>query len=85
MMVAIRELTRDAALREALGMSARRWWNAHATVERAVAAWQPLLTEATTIQPPARPDEWPPHLTADGTEAARHILEEIGAAVDFLR
>jgi hypothetical protein len=84
-MGAIRDLARDAAMRDALGTSARRWWSAHATVERAAAAWRPLLREASTLQPPPRPDGWPPHLTADGTQAARDILDDIGATVDFLR
>lgn len=85
LMVAIRDLARDAALREAIGASARRWWNAHATVERAVTAWRPLLAEATTMPPPPRPENWPRHLAADGTDAAREILADIGATVDFLR
>jgi hypothetical protein len=85
LMVAIRDLARDAALRAAIGASARRWWSTHATVERAVAAWRPLLAEAATMQPPPRSENWPRHLAADGTDAARDVLAEIGATVDFLR
>jgi hypothetical protein len=84
LMVAIRDLARDRELRASLGASAHEWWRAHATPERAAAAWQPILSEARAMTPPARPAGWPHHLSADGTDEARAILRDMGAAVDFL-
>lgn len=84
LMLAIHRLAADETLRAELGASAREWWRTHATVRHAAAAWERLLTEAASLEPPARPPDWPPHLNADGTELAREILREIGSVVDFL-
>jgi hypothetical protein len=84
LMVAIRTLARDAELRGALGTAARAWWRAHATPAHAADAWRPILSEALTATPPARPADWPRHFTADGTGEARAILRDMGATVDFL-
>lgn len=84
LMIAMRDLSRDRVLREQLGTAAREWWQSHATVQHAVDGWQPILAEARTLAPPPRPADWPPHLSADGTEEARAILRETGASVDFL-
>ena len=56
----------------------------HATVDHVVRAWRSILQEAASLAPPPRPDNWPRHLTADGTERARDLLGEFGATVDFL-
>jgi hypothetical protein len=84
LMVAIRGLARDGEMRAALGAAAREWWRTHATPERAAEAWQQILSEAAAMTPPPRPPDWPRHFTADGTDTARAILREMGAAVDFL-
>ena len=84
LMLAIRRLARDADLRTRLGAAAHAWWRAHATPAHAAAAWTPLLEEAATLAPPERPNDWPAHLTPDGTESARAILAEFGVSVDFL-
>jgi hypothetical protein len=84
LMMTIRDLARDQGLRDGLGAAAQAWWRAHATPAHAAAAWQQVLTDARTLQPPARPPDWPRHLIADGTEDARAILRETGATVDFL-
>jgi hypothetical protein len=83
--LALRRLTSDPALRHALGTTAHEWWRQHATVDHAARAWQAILDEAASLMPPQRPDGWPSHLTADGTERARAILGEFAASVDFLR
>ena len=84
LMLAIRGLATDQTMREQLGGAARTWWRAHGTVAHAADAWQPILLEAISLVPPARPADWPAHLTADGTEGARAILGEFGESVDFL-
>jgi hypothetical protein len=84
LMLAIRGLSADRALRDQLAAAAFDWWRAHATVRHAAEAWQRILAEAATLEPPPRPADWPPHLSADGTEEAREILREIGVSVDFL-
>ena len=78
LMLAMRRLRRDKALREALGAAARAWWASHATVEHAVAAWTPILQEAVTLPAPAVSAK-------DGTEHARDILAQFGVTVDFLQ
>ena len=76
--LAITRLSRDAALRKELGTAAQAWWRSNATIERAVAAWTAILTEAAALPRPARGP------AADGSRSARGILAEIGASVDFL-
>ena len=82
--LALRRLATDAPLRASLGSAAHAWWQQHATLDHAVHAWRSILAEAAAMSPPARPRNWPPHLSADGTERARALLAEIGATVDFL-
>jgi len=82
--LALRRLATEPALRDALGSAAHTWWRRQATLDHAVQAWRAILTEAVTVSPPTRPSNWPAHLTADGTERARELLGEFGAAVDFL-
>ena len=82
--LALRRLAAEPALRDALGSAAHAWWRRQATLDHAVQAWRSILTEAVTVSLPARPSNWPAHLTADGTERARELLGEFGATVDFL-
>lgn len=83
LMLAVRRLAADAALRARLGEAGRAWWRAHATVDRAVQAWRPILREAAALDRPPRPANWPAHLDADGAERAREILREFGVTVDL--
>jgi hypothetical protein len=82
--LALRRLAVDTALRQSLGLAAREWWRHHAMLDHAARAWRVLLADAITETPPARPHDWPRHLTADGTERAREILGEFATTVDFL-
>jgi hypothetical protein len=84
LVLAMRRLAGDSALRSQLGAAARAWWQAHATVQQSATAWHALLAEALTLAPPARPQGWPAHLSADGTERARALVEGLGVSVDFL-
>lgn len=81
--LAIRRLSADAALQSQLGDGARAWSRAHESVDAAVGAWQRLLQDAVRLDPPPRPADWPPHLTADGTEHTRGMLAEFGVTVDL--
>lgn len=83
LVVAMRRLAADAALRGALGRAGRDWWRAHASAGAAADAWRPILAEAARLDPPARPAGWPPHLDADGTGRARAMLAEFGVTVDL--
>ena len=85
LVVAIRRLSTDATLRAQLGDAAHDWWRTHATPGHAAEDWGRILAEAARLDPPARPVDWPGHLTADGTERAREILGECGVTADFLR
>lgn len=79
----IKRFAADRTLRAKLGEAAYRWWRTHATVSHAADAWRQVLSEAATIDPPARPADWPAHLNADGTERARAILDAFGVTVDL--
>ena len=67
LMLALVRLAGDAALRAALGGAARAWWEGHATVPHAVAAWRELLAEAKTLPPPPRPAGGPRTSTPPAT------------------
>jgi hypothetical protein len=82
--LALRRLATDATLRDAVGAAGHEWWQRHATVDHAVQAWRSILAEAAQVTPPALPADWPPHLTADGTERARDLIAQFDATVDFL-
>jgi len=78
LMLAIRRLSSDAALRERLGDAAHAWWKRHATPAHAAAAWNQILEEALRLSPPPRPDNWPKQFAEDGTELTREILNDFG-------
>jgi hypothetical protein len=77
LMLAIRRLSSDAALRERLGTAARTWWQQHATPAHAAAAWNQIIEEAVRLAPPPRPADWPQQFLEDGTELTRKILSEL--------
>ena len=78
LLLAVRRLSGDAALREQLGNAARQWWATHATPAHAAAAWLPIVNEAVSLSPPPRPRDWPAQFRRDGTELVRGILSEFG-------
>ncbi|MDA1184771.1 MAG: hypothetical protein O2930_09025 [Acidobacteria bacterium] len=63
LVLAIRRLSAEAALRGRLGLAARDWWRAHATPQHAALDWQRILEEAALLPPLAHPADWPAHLT----------------------
>lgn len=78
LVLAIRRLSSDAALREQLGSAGQAWWKNHATPAHAAAAWEQILAEAVRLSPPPRPDEWLKPFAEDGIGLARKILSEFG-------
>ena len=76
LVLAIRRLSSDAALRARLGEAARAWWKAHATPAHAAAVWNQILEEAVRLAPPPRPNDWPKIFAEEGTELTRGILSE---------
>jgi hypothetical protein len=82
LMIALRRLADDRSLGRDLGRAAAEWSRAHASPAAAARAWQALLEEAASLQPPERPASWPAHLSPDGTEVARQILDEFGVSLD---
>lgn len=82
LMLAIRKLSADAALRAQLGQAARAWSETNATLARAVAAWTAILRDGATLAPPPRPADWPAQFLMDGTELARNIRAEFGLTND---
>jgi hypothetical protein len=83
-MLSLRRLAADAALRASLGDAARTWTGTYANPRATAAAWEAVLGEAVQRAPRPHPANWPAHLTADGSARARAILGDIGAHVDFL-
>jgi hypothetical protein len=78
LVLALRRLASDGALRRSLGAAAAAWWREHAAPEAAVGRWEAILDEAAALPAPERPPSWPPHLSTDGTERAREILAQLG-------
>ncbi|MBM3779605.1 MAG: hypothetical protein FJW23_15440 [Acidimicrobiia bacterium] len=83
LVVALRRLASDLDARRALGEQARQWCAARHAPDAAAAAFETLLEEVRLLDPPAHPADWPAHLTADGTDTARKILDEFGVEVDL--
>jgi len=78
LMLAIRKLSADAALRDQLGRAARAWCEAHATAAQAASAWMAILQEAMSLAPPLRADDASKQFFVDGTELARDLRREFG-------
>jgi len=79
--LAMRRLANDAPRRVQLGRAARAWWQAHHTLDAMAADYERVIADA--VRRPA-PDPaslgLPPHLTADHTDLARRLLDEMGVA-----
>jgi hypothetical protein len=84
LMLAMKRLASDAPLRTRLGAAAAHWTAQHANVTAAADAWEAVLEAAISREPSARAQGLPPHLTADGTDRTRALLDELGVRVDFL-
>jgi hypothetical protein len=76
--VAVRRLREDRELRARLGAAARVWWETHATVPRAAAAFAQVLEDARTLPPPAKPADWPAAIGDDGMRLARGLVAPLG-------
>jgi hypothetical protein len=83
LVLALRRLASDEALRSTLGTAARAWWQSHGTLEQSIRAWQAALDAAASTPPPPRPADWPAHLAADGGDSAREVLRAFGVDVDL--
>lgn len=84
LMLALRRLAADRPLRRTLAAAAHDWWRSHATPAHAANGWEEVIQEAVDADPPARPADWPAHLSADGSSGARDVLGRFGVTVDFL-
>jgi hypothetical protein len=84
LMLAMKRLSADAALRAELGANAACWTAVHANITQAAAAWERALHVAVNARPASPAADLPAHLTADGTARARALLGEMGVSVDFL-
>ena len=74
LVLAIRRLSAETALRDQLGQAARSWWQAHATPQHAAGDWQRILEEAASLPTLARPADWPAHLTQGEVAGERKSL-----------
>jgi len=81
--LALRRLTEDGALRSRLGSEARRYWQAHGTLDLMASDYEVLLEAARSAADPVVPRGWPAHLRADGTSTARALAAEMGVRYPF--
>lgn len=65
LVLAIRRLSADAALRARLGQTARDWWHTHATSQHAAEDWRRILEEAAALPALSQPADWPAHLATN--------------------
>jgi glycosyltransferase involved in cell wall biosynthesis len=82
--VAMLELARDGELRAHVGAAARAHWESHHTLACMTEDYERVLTRALAA-PVLTSRGLPAHLTDDGTQLARRLLDEMGTGVDFLR
>jgi len=84
LVLAIRRLSAEPALRAKLGRAAHNWWRTHATPELAANDWHRILKEAVHLPAPSRPADWPAHLTADVTMRELEVLHAQKSTDDVL-
>jgi len=83
LMLALRRLATDGSLRARLGSAARAWISEHANVTAATLAWEAILLDAVARPFRPLPPDWPPHLTADGSDRLTAVVEEMGIDFNF--
>ena len=77
--LAMRRLTRDAALRERIGRGGRKLWESRFRLERLAADFEHAVARALDIPPSdVRREGLPAHLLTDGAEQMRAILKPFG-------
>jgi glycosyltransferase involved in cell wall biosynthesis len=77
--LALDGLADDDALRQRLGRAARAWWETHHRLDRMADDYDRVIARAQSLAVP-RP-AMPPHLTADGSDVARKLVETFGVSV----
>lgn len=88
--LAVDRLAGDAALRARLGGAARAFYERHHTLGHMADDYCRVIELTCAAAAADRPatrqarESLPPHLQADGTAHTRALVEEVGAAVDFL-
>jgi glycosyltransferase involved in cell wall biosynthesis len=78
--VTFRRIGADTALRRRIGEAARRYWESNASLEVMVADYADALERARSLQPRDPGVGRPAHLSANGTEKARRLVEAAGLA-----
>ena len=79
----MRRLCKDPRLGKNLAQAAQQWWKKCFTLDTSIKTLETLLEETRTKPPPVKPEDWPTHLTSDGTEHAKSILAELGCSIDL--
>lgn len=83
LMLALRRLSEDGRLLDALGTAAEARWRQLHEPAAASAAFSPLLETARARAPLSLPAAWPAHFRADASGMAREILGDFGLAIDL--
>ena len=76
--LALERLAADANLRARLGRAARRWWEAHHTLDAMADHYERVLRRAVSL--PAPKIALPRHLTDDGTATAHQLSDAMDVA-----
>lgn len=77
--LAMRRLTRDAALRDQVGRGGRKLWESRFRLERLAADFEHAVTRALDIPlSDVRREDLPAHFLADGAEQVKAILKPFG-------
>jgi hypothetical protein len=79
LLLVLRRLGADAALRDQLGAAAHSWWREHGTIEGAAREWERLIAAAAAGAPAVASAP-----AADGTRQARDLLAPFGISVEAL-
>ena len=74
LLLAMRRLGQDAALRRALGDRARQWWAREHTVARMVEDYERVLEQARRTPSPVVSPDWPLHLRPHPDAAVRTLV-----------
>jgi hypothetical protein len=75
--LAMKRLGTDPALRAAIGIEARRWWEREHTVDRMAADYERAIARAVR-EPEPTISGWPAHLRPDPASHTRALLDAAG-------
>jgi hypothetical protein len=82
LLLAMRRLAADAALRETLARAGHEYWLREHTVDAMAVDYRRVIA-AAVAQPPPEPNGLPANFTEDHSEAARRIARQFGLTINW--